>query len=391
MAIFSFKPNWSDGLTDRLEWLTDVLTSRDGTEQRIKLRDVPRRSLSYSVLAHRNEFQYLDNLIASQQGSLVTVPFWPDMTKSSSVLLAGGDTFAVDTVGRDYAIGSRIVVGTDALNCEELVVQSMTADQITTGTGRVRQWPIGSFIVPARRGRMEQPMSVKRPTAKIATAAMQFTLEDVSAVSPAVSGIYEYDGTEVCVRKPNRAEDVTVQYQRLQEVLDFSTGIIETDDTADRPFNIRSYSYLLRTRDDIYAFRRWLHERCGRHVPFWSPTWERNFEIVGNTSGSGAVIPVANNGMNQLFADLPGRQDIAMRDSTGAWQFRGIDSIDPHGSDSSLELITLSSAVDDAAKASNWSMCSFMELCTLNADSIEINYVTATVAESSVAVRSVTQ
>lgn len=390
MTIFAFRPNWRSPFVDRLEWKTEVHLSRNGTEQRIQLRDVPRRSFTFEVSAFRSEFQFLDTLLASQQSNVVTVPFWPDKSRLAAPSAIGQTIFNVDTTDRDFTLGGRIVIGTDPLNCEELPILNVTPTTVVTQTGAVRAWPQAAFLIPARVCRFAQQISVTRPTSAVSNVSVQFTVEDVTPVDPAYDHTYLYNGEEVHMRKPNRAQDVTAEYKRLQEVLDFDVGMIEVDDRADRPFNVRSYSYLLRTRAAIASFRAWLHERRGQITPFWSPTWERNFEIVAPVLGD-TSLTVRNQGMYQFLDPLPGRADIAMRHINGAWYFRHINGFDPVAGSLEQETITLGAALGLATAASDWSLCSFLEKVVLNSDAVEISYVTDSVATSSLATRSVIQ
>ena len=77
------KPNWADGWLERLMWATDVLTARDGTEQRVSLRDQaaplpgvldPGRAVTDAAL--------LDVLLSAWQSRVYALPIWPD--KSSA-------------------------------------------------------------------------------------------------------------------------------------------------------------------------------------------------------------------------------------------------------------------------------------------------------------------
>jgi hypothetical protein len=48
--VFLSRPNWKSGITERLEWQTDVMISETGAEQRRPVRTYPRRSIEASFL-----------------------------------------------------------------------------------------------------------------------------------------------------------------------------------------------------------------------------------------------------------------------------------------------------------------------------------------------------
>ncbi len=54
VLVMGLLHDWQGGFTERLEWLTDVLTMRDGGEQRVRRRADPRRSFEFDVLEYGN-------------------------------------------------------------------------------------------------------------------------------------------------------------------------------------------------------------------------------------------------------------------------------------------------------------------------------------------------
>ena len=55
LPVWTIRPNWKGGILERLEWLTDVLASDTGVEQRRSVRPTPRRSFEITVNPTRNE------------------------------------------------------------------------------------------------------------------------------------------------------------------------------------------------------------------------------------------------------------------------------------------------------------------------------------------------
>ena len=53
LPLWTFPPNWNSPIKETLEWLTDVLQSPSGAEQRRALRLAPRRSFTFEVLVHQ--------------------------------------------------------------------------------------------------------------------------------------------------------------------------------------------------------------------------------------------------------------------------------------------------------------------------------------------------
>ncbi|OXH93184.1 hypothetical protein CA830_09065 [Burkholderia multivorans] len=271
--------DWQGGFTERLEWLTDVLTMRDGGEQRVRLRANPRRSFEFDVLEYGNGGQ-LDLLMNVWQSRVYAVQVWTDKTRLASAIYPGDTVLAVTTTDLDYHAGGLAIVGSTSGATEALEVLSLTADTITLKRPALGNWPAGSWIAPARLGRLPAQQTVTRPTAAISQAKLRFDLEDLASTVTATNSPIQYRGYDTMLRHPNRVEDVSVDYQRLIDVFDHETGSPAVIDIPNRPFIVRRYQFLVPDRADLTALRGWLAARAGRQVPFWVPTWERGLEVA---------------------------------------------------------------------------------------------------------------
>ncbi|MEL2255713.1 hypothetical protein, partial [Klebsiella pneumoniae] len=60
ITAWPFAPDWADGVQESLEWLTELLTSTSGVEQRRSLRLSPRRSFEAEFYAEGRERVLLD-------------------------------------------------------------------------------------------------------------------------------------------------------------------------------------------------------------------------------------------------------------------------------------------------------------------------------------------
>ena len=74
VVAFSWLPNWTEPGIERLEWLTDVLTSTTGTEQRRALRAEPRCRLAATFLVSDAERAFLDLALSRWAARVWAVP-----------------------------------------------------------------------------------------------------------------------------------------------------------------------------------------------------------------------------------------------------------------------------------------------------------------------------
>jgi hypothetical protein len=386
VLVMGLRHDWAGGFTERLEWLTDVMTVRDGGEQRVRLRAEPRRSFEFDVLEYGNGGQ-LDLLLCVWQARVYAVPVWTDKARLATDIYPGDTVLAVTTTDLDYHAGGLAIVGDHQGASEALEVLSLTAETLTLKRGALGHWLAGSWIAPARLGRLPAEQTVNRPTAALSQARLRFELEDLaSTVAPADAEI-RYRGYDTLLRHPNRVEDVSVAYERLVDVFDRQTGAPVVTDIPNRPFLVRTYDFLLTDRADITAMRGWLAARAGRQVPFWVPTWERGLEVAAPIALDATEVLVEARGFVTYYQAMPGRQDVAFLHNDGTWFLRRITAFEFVGGP--YELMRLDAALGRDCAPSDFRLVCFLELARLESDAVELFFETDTIARVSLPMRSI--
>lgn len=378
--------DWQGGFTERLEWQTDVLTMRDGGEQRVRLRADPRRSFEFDVLEYGNGGQ-LDLLMNVWQSRVYAVPVWTDKAWLSTAIYPGDTVLAVKTTDLDYHAGGLAIVGSNIGATEALEVLSLTADTVTLKRPVLGNWPAGSWIAPARLGRLPAQQTVTRPTAAISQAKLRFDLEDLASTVTATNSPIRYRGYDTLLRHPNRVEDVSVDYQRLVDVFDHETGTPAVIDIPNRPFIVRRYQFLMPDRADLTALRGWLAARAGRQVPFWVPTWERGLELAQPFALDATAVLVQARGFVTYYQAMPGRQDVAFLHNDGTWFLRRITGFE--FVDGVVERMRIDTALGVACTPSDFRIVCFLELARLESDAVEIFFETDLVARVTLPLRSI--
>ena len=386
VVVFGIAPDWSDGWLERLMWATDVLTARDGTEQRIRLRSQPRRSLEFSLLAAGDEAALLDVLLSAWQARVYALPVWTDKSRLSSRVNAGSTVIPVATTHLEYAADGLLVIGTDSRNTEAAEILSVASNTVTLKQPLLQTWPAGAFVVPAQTARLRMKQGVSRITESIARSRLVFDLVESSVIAPQEATM-RFKSAPVWLQRPNRLRDVDTEYQRLAEVLDFETGITAVDDSAACPFIRRSFDYLCQNRGEIAALRGWLAARQGRFCTFWHPTWESSLVPTRKLLAGQTAMTVASRGYALYFNSLPGRRDIACLHKNGQWYLRTILGFGP-GSSGEEEVMTLDQPFSFDALPEDWLALYFLEKTRLDADQIELHWLTDSLVEVSLPMRS---
>ena len=386
VLVMGLPHDWQGGFTERLEWLTDVLTMRAGAEQRIRLRNEPRRSFEFDVLEHGNGAQ-LDLLLNVWQSRVYAVPVWTDKARLTAAIYPGDTVLAVSTRDLDYHAGGLAIVGSPHGASEALEILSLTNDTITLKRPALGNWPAGSWIAPARLGRLPAQQTVTRPTAAISLAKLRFELEDLASSVTEASSLIQYQGYDTLLQHPNRVEDASIDYQRLLDVFDHTTGMPAVIDIPNRPSIVRRHQYLMWDRTQLTAMRGWLAARAGRQVPFWVPTWERGLEVAQPIGLNATEILVQARGFSTYYQAMPGRQDVAFLHNDGTWYLRQITAFE--FVDGVVERMRIDTALGVPCAPSDFRIVCFLELARLESDAVEIFFETDRVARVTLPIRSI--
>ncbi|EPP9652643.1 hypothetical protein PSP82_005930, partial [Pseudomonas aeruginosa] len=179
ITAWPFAPDWADGVQESLEWLTELLTSTSGVEQRRSLRLSPRRSFEAEFYAQARERVLLDLSLAGWGGRIWALPVWPDIQLLASVTAAGALTVECDTRWRDFRAGGLALLrGESAFEYEVVEIQDLAASAIQLARPVQRRWPAGSRLYPIRTAQLTEQPALTRLTDTLYSAQARFMVMD---------------------------------------------------------------------------------------------------------------------------------------------------------------------------------------------------------------------
>jgi len=387
VVVFGFAPNWAGGITERLAWLTDVLESYDGSEQRIRLRSVPRRSFEFQFDLAGHDVRVLETLLHVWGARVFAVPVWTDRMVLTASLSAGATAVRVsDAAHADYRAGGLVAFWSDNQHHEVGEILSLAGNALTLKQPLSRGWPGGTKVYPARFARIDGDAVVAHPTDALASARVRFDLEDPSSV-PAIDGPSAYRGYRVLEWRPNRIEDLTDTWRRKLAVLDYGTGPVNIDDLSGHPVVGKRLRFTFSNRATIQAFRAWLHARQGRAVPFWLSSGQSDVALTRPINAADQHLAVKNIGYARYLASPTIRRDVAIRVAAGAVHYRRITGAAEISEDE--ELLTLDSMLGVTIPLARVLQVSFLDLVRLEADAQELFWETDGIVEAVLEVRTV--
>ncbi len=194
-------------------------------------------------------------------------------------------------------------------------------------------------------------------------------------------------GYDVLELNYNRVGAFEERLRRKFVLLSSKTGRRIADEQAPAPTTTRPFTWTAIGRDEITAMRTFLDARKGRAVPFWLPSFQWDLALAEDIAQnqSGATIRWVRY-KQQMWGTTGARRHLALWSlGEGVMDYcRITGATDP--TNYLTETLTLDPVAQrDYSRAQT--VLSFLKLCRLDEDRIEVSYPSPQVAEATIRVR----
>jgi len=152
---FPFPPNMATAVDEDFGYLTDVLRSRSGMEQRVQLRAVPIGAIGYSVfLEDRRDAQMAAAILFGNQPRAYGVGRWQFQTPTTAAVSVDDTEVYLDPTSIPFVEGGLVMLWTDPYTWEVLTIDSVEADHLVVTSGFRFAWAAGTAALPMVVGRL---------------------------------------------------------------------------------------------------------------------------------------------------------------------------------------------------------------------------------------------
>ena len=372
--VWPFVPDWADGVTENLDWLTDVLQSETAAEQRRALRVYPRRTLAAPMFAEGRERQLLDSILFGPGAQEWLLPIWPDIQQLGVSVLAGSAAIPCATQYLDFTAGGKALLrGESAFQTELVDVESVLEDGLVLSSPTSGDWMAGARLYPVRRAQLAETPQLTRLQDRLQQLEMRWLIMEPCAW-PGVLPATLYRGRPVLADRPDESEDLTAQFQRLLLTLDNRLALPAVTDTAGRALYMVAWRWIDLGRERRAWLRSLLYGLRGRQQAVWVPTHADDLTLVAPVAANAASIDVRLCGYTQFVQARPGRRDIRIELWNGTALHRRITGSSVVGL--STERLQLDAALGQAVTPGQVMRISYLCLCRLSGDSVEIRHET---------------
>ncbi len=387
VVVFNARPNWASGVTERWEWKTGIIEAYDGTEQRIRQRQVPRRGYEYETLSEGRAVRAIEAILHAWSSRVYALPIWMDSSSLQQPMAVGDTAFqAQDAALKDYQPGGIVVLWQSETENEAVEVDTILGDTINLRQPASRDWPAGTRVYPGRFARLSGRAQFKRHTDTIQTGRFSFDVEDEFSL-PELTGLDTYQGIPVIPFRPNRAHDQDASITRALQIVDNLVGIRSFDDRTRQPITRRAYEWMQLNRQDIHDFRRWLYSRAGRLRAYWQPSGNTDLVPTQLVTPTDGFMTVENIGVARYLDGDPLRSHILIETAQGRFM-REITGTGELSAEE--EIINIDSPLGVTLTVSEIWRISWLNLRRDDQDRVEMHWETDSAMRTTITSREIT-
>lgn len=338
-------------LTDAIEYKSEILRARSG-EQRIRLRDEPRRVLN---MTHPLTAIDYEKVRAETRANLPGPWYVPDWLIYESGVTAGQSVFFSDfPEAYDDAV---LLFGGDSP--EVLVIDEIDTDgNIITATPALADH---LYYSPALLGYSIDGFSATLIGGPNATGSITFQVYESAA--PEDYALDYYEGDPIMLDCP-KLKSIEERVEREVVTVDNETSSPFIDDVYSQPRQYLTAAWMPSFGLECYRLRSFFQSIRGKQKRFWVPVWNRGITVTANISGASMTVNnfgyTTNYGTGHIF--------IKMKD--GSYHAREVTGSVDNGA---TETLTLSSSV--TANKSEIDLVALLMPVRLDADRIEFSSI----------------
>ncbi len=375
VSVFSIIPNVP--VRETLEWLTDIIPNNDGTEQRIALRSVPRRSQTIRVLAVTK--QEVKDQIDRQFFGLVgetLVPYFQYATALTQDHDIGDDVIYFNPGRTDVRVGEYVLIRGRDGNEQIAKLLSVGSPASLIDTPLAFEAPAHtSFIIPVLQSLVKGEHSIARYavddvsestiSASVTEHRLSFKRPDSATEFPMLDDLIILD------KRPMANVNPEDQFQTGTQVIDYDTGYREIRTPWLHSQTVSPRQYLIhRTKEplDLDFWRDFLDTVKGRQGAFLTPTYrEDGYVHTAPVAGSGQLKLVGTRYSDSYFP-LASHKHLRLWTTAGAFDVTVVNAVPDSGND----LVTFTPPIP-----TGWTTIthvSFLSKVRLGSDEVELEH-----------------
>lgn len=390
--LWPIVPNWSSPMRESWAYLTEIISSRTGREQRIAQRAVPRKTVEFSSLVHGDDRRTLNRLLDTAQQIEFVLPDFPRYVTATEEI-EEGSLFASFDSAPEWLSAGILVVLVHGDRMELRYVEDVDTDDLflTFKDTTTVAWPAGTRLHFGLLGNLAMNLGTRRLTNDAAEVSFRFESapgKELEIAPPVATETW--NDREVVLVRPNWLESVSLGFERNSEVVDYGRGVTRRFTPERTGSRLQRATYLGRDYATVKGTLDIFKRAIGQQREFYMPTWENDLPLRVQANAGTATLRTPGQDVARDYEDHPVMKNVMVLMRNGDRLYRRVNSIsivdDELGQDSVLLMSTTWPYNIDPAQVV---MVSWMPCCRFASDSITIEWLTLSKAQMQLPIRTI--
>lgn len=376
MAFLPIAPNWSAEVRTSYEFLTEIFTSTNGTEDRVAKRRSARRRLEFTSLLQLDRYRELDAILRQPSAAWHTVADFgqPDAPALAATAVEGD--FAVEIVGGAPAwlvSGVQVAVAC-GYDVERRTVSSVVGSTVNLLAPLTAVYPAGARVYPIVEVSIGESAVAGAITSDLATISWNLLVRPGGAAPDLGEAAQTYDDREVWLARPNWMTSPQITFAQPQEHIDYGYGVIGRYSRVDVADRLTQLTHLATSRAEVGAMVDFFGRCRGRRGEFYSPTWMHDLTLAEPIEDGETNLRVTTEAIGSRFPGGRVYRDILLDTYTAGLLLRRVVMMESAGS-----VITVDSPLPALAPGDVAMIC-WLPLCRHAVDTLTVEWRTDTTA-----------
>lgn len=386
-------PEYESPVTETMSFLTDVITSTDGKEQRISLRKEPREGIIVTYRLESADRQRMQAVLLDWQASNFGVPLWHQYVRLSATSAIGANQWQVTNADSvDFRVGGLALLYTDAFTLEIATISAATDTLITVDTNNTYEHPAGTRVIPVRVSRLVKFPRGLRRYVDMEDFIVSYEFTDNNTGVPAASSTAwnsnTHDGRILLDDCNIMRGTLPESYDRDITVIDGGTGIVSQASGWEKNKHTWVKGFSAHSQTEILNLKALLRYLRGKQKAFWMPTKTEDLTAGAALIATSQILDIENIDYIRYVQNRGPKNVIRVTYNDGnPDEIKEITSSAAHPTDSTLERLTVDSGWANSQALDTIDRIEFLELVRLDADNFNIRHERIGTATLTVPVR----
>ena len=367
------KADWSEEPESTYSFLTDIVQSHDGVEQRVALRNNPRKTFTHQYTLEALEASEFKHKLRSWFDTIYLVPDFTEVPVFREG--EGAEDYIIPMLPDSNAFegNDKVLIESKLYDLHRLSGQSSTTIDISPALNNSLQagtpvYRVNKCAVVTEPSFLQLSSSVLQVSIKFEVLPDWFIPRERDKENPAVTAY----GIPVLTLRPNRARDLTASYKAALEQFDPGPGLYRRERIQD--YTLTSYTWDFYNLSQITEFKRLMYACQGSCGQFFAESENDDIYIAADLDGVSTELFAIKAFLTE--AGAVGRY-IAITLIDGSKHYRKVTNCI---SDETTETLTLDTSPPEATK-DQIARISWLDCCRFLSDEFKFKHHTDEAAQ----------